>query len=104
MYISITLVKLTDPFYFMCLFALDLILRLRGICNIILCGVTTDVCVHTTMRNANDLGYECLLLEDCCAATDPKNHEASINIVKMQGGVFGSVSTSKKLIEAVTKK
>ena len=56
------------------------------------------------MRNANDLGYECLLLEDCCAATDPKNHEASINIVKMQGGVFGSVSTSKKLIEAVTKK
>jgi len=83
--------------------SLDLVLRTRGVCNIVFAGVTTDVCVHTTMRNANDMGYECLLLEDCCAATDPKNHDAAISMIKKQGGVFGSVSTSAKLIEAVTK-
>jgi nicotinamidase-related amidase len=82
---------------------LDLILRSKGICNIILAGVTTDVCVHTTMRNANDMGYECLLLEDCCAATDPANHQAAVNMVKMQGGVFGSVSSSQQLIAALTR-
>jgi nicotinamidase-related amidase len=81
---------------------LDLILRSRGICNIILAGVTTDVCVHTTMRNANDMGYECLLLEDCCAATDIANHDAAVRMIKMQGGVFGSVSDSTKLIEALS--
>lgn len=81
---------------------LDLILRSKGIVNIILAGVTTDVCVHTTMRNANDMGYECLLLEDCCAATDPLNHDAAISMIKKQGGVFGSVSDSAKLIAALT--
>jgi biuret amidohydrolase len=80
---------------------LDLILRSKGIVNIILAGVTTDVCVHTTMRNANDMGYECLLLEDCCAATDPLNHDAAISMIKKQGGVFGSVSDSTKLIDAL---
>ncbi|KAI2500996.1 isochorismatase-like protein [Fragilaria crotonensis] len=80
---------------------LDLILRSKGIVNIILAGVTTDVCVHTTMRNANDMGYECLLLEDCCAATDPLNHDAAISMIKKQGGVFGSVSDSEKLIAAL---
>lgn len=81
---------------------LDLILRSKGIVNIILAGVTTDVCVHTTMRNANDMGYECLLLEDCCAATDPLNHEAAISMIKKQGGVFGSVSDSANLIAALS--
>lgn len=82
---------------------LDLILRSKGIVNLILAGVTTDVCVHTTMRNANDMGYECLLLEDCCAATDPANHAAALSMITKQGGVFGSVSDSTKLIAGLTK-
>lgn len=82
--------------------SLDLILRSKGIQNIILAGVTTDVCVHTTMRHANDMGYECLLLEDCCAATNPSNHEAAISMIQKQGGVFGSVSTSEQLIAALS--
>ena len=84
--------------------SLDLVLRTKGIRNIILAGVTTDVCVSTTQRNANDMGYECMLLEDCCAATDPANHNATISMIKKQGGVFGAVSNSKALIEALTTK
>lgn len=80
---------------------LDMLMRQRGIENLILTGITTDVCVHTTMREANDRGYECLLLEDCCGATDHNNHLAAIHMIKMQGGVFGSVSDSKKLLEAL---
>ena len=76
-------------------------MRQRGIANIILTGITTDVCVHTTMREANDRGYECLILEDCCGATDPGNHTAAIKMVKMQNGVFGSVSSSAALLETL---
>ena len=80
---------------------LDMVLRQRGIRNIVLAGITTDVCVHTTMREANDRGYECLLLSDCTGATDLGNHLAALKMVKMQGGVFGAVADSRSFIEAL---
>ncbi|MGH2960060.1 MAG: biuret amidohydrolase [Solirubrobacterales bacterium] len=81
---------------------LDLTLRTNKIENLIFTGITTDVCVHTTMREANDMGYECLLLSDCTGATDYGNYEAALKMVKMQGGVFGSVATSEDLLGALS--
>ncbi len=81
---------------------IDLVLRNRGITQLIFTGITTDVCVHTIMREANDVGYECLLLKDCTGATDYGNYLAAVKMVTMQGGVFGAVADSEALLAALT--
>jgi nicotinamidase-related amidase len=80
---------------------LEMVLHTRGIANLILAGITTDVCVHTTMRDANDRGWECLLLSDCTAATDMGNHLAALKMITMQGGVFGVHATSGQLLQGL---
>src|ERR671929_1102810 len=81
---------------------LPLILKNLGITHLIITGITTDVCVHTIMREANDHGYWCTLLKDGTGATDYGNYQAAIKQIKMQGGVFGWVSDSKKFVDGIT--
>ena len=80
---------------------LEFILTKRGIKCLIVAGVTTDICVHSTLRSAIDMGYDCLLLEDCTAASVQANHLAAIDMIKQEGGYLGTVSTSEVFSEAM---
>ena len=80
---------------------LDLILKNGLIRTLIVCGVTTEVCVHTTVREANDRGYECVVLEDCVGSYFPEFQRIGIEMIKAQGGIFGWVSNSKKFLTTV---
>jgi len=77
---------------------LDLMLRNRGIDTLLVCGVTTEVCVNTTVREANDRGYRCIVLSDCCASYFPEFHDMGLRMIKAQGGIFGSVASSGALL------
>ena len=80
---------------------LDAILKHRGIESLLVTGVTTEVCVHTTVREANDRGYECLVVTDCVASYHPKLHEAALTMIAAQGGIFGWLASSGSVIEAL---
>jgi nicotinamidase-related amidase len=80
---------------------LELILRDRGIRTLIVCGVTTEVCVNTSVREANDRGYECVVLEDCVGSYFPEFQKAALAMVKAQGGIFGWVSDSGRALKAL---
>jgi len=77
---------------------LDLVLRNRGIDTLFVCGVTTEVCVNTTVREANDRGYRCVVLSDCCGSYFPEFHDMGLKMIKAQGGIFGSVTSSRALL------
>ena len=81
---------------------LELMLKNRGIDTLLVCGVTTEVCVNTTVREANDRGYRCVVLADGCASYFPEFHEMGLKMIKAQGGIFGWVSDSAAVLEAMT--
>ena len=76
-------------------------LKARGIDTLLVCGVTTEVCVNTTVREANDRGFRCIVLADGCASYFPEFHEMGLNMIKAQGGIFGWVSSSSAVLEAM---
>jgi len=80
---------------------LELMLHNRGIDTLFVCGVTTEVCVNTTVREANDRGVRCIVLSDCCASYFPEFHQAGLAMIKAQGGIFGSVTGSAPLLDAL---
>jgi len=82
---------------------LDSMLRNRGIRQLVVCGVTTEVCVNTTVREANDRGYDCLVLEDCVGSYFPEFQAAALAMIKAQGGIFGWVSDSGRFLAALSK-
>ena len=80
---------------------LDLVLRCNRVTHLVLMGLTTDLCVNSTIREASDRGYECLLLSDCTGATDEANYLAALEMVKMGGGVFGAVASSAAFVKCL---
>jgi nicotinamidase-related amidase len=84
-------------------YATDLhaMLQHRAVKQLVVTGVTTEVCVNTTVREANDRGYECLVLEDCVGSYFPAFQAAGLAMIKAQGGIFGWVGRSSDLIEAI---
>jgi nicotinamidase-related amidase len=82
---------------------LELMLKNRGMDTLFVCGVTTEVCVNTTVREANDRGFRCIVLSDCCASYFPEFHRAGLDMIKAQGGIFGSVSASTAVITALSE-
>jgi nicotinamidase-related amidase len=80
---------------------LELILATRGIENLIVCGVTTEVCVHTTVREGNDRGYRCIVPSDCCASYFPEFHAVGLAMIRAQGGIFGWVTDSERVVHAL---
>ena len=82
---------------------LDAMLHHRRVRQLIVCGVTTEVCVNTTVREANDRGYDCLVLEDCVGSYFPEFQAAALAMVKAQGGIFGWVNDSQRFLEALKK-
>ena len=80
---------------------LELMLKNRSIDTLFVCGVTTEVCVNTTVREANDRGFRCVVISDCCGSYFPEFHAAGLAMIKAQGGIFGSVTASKALLEAL---
>jgi nicotinamidase-related amidase len=85
-------------------FATDLhaILQNRGITQLVVTGVTTEVCVNTTVREANDRGYDCLVVADCCASYFPEFHEVGLRMIQAQGGIFGWVADADDVIAALS--
>jgi nicotinamidase-related amidase len=80
---------------------LDALLRNFGIQHLLVCGVTTEVCINTTVREANDRGYRCVVLADCCASYFPEFHRVGLAMIKAQGAIFGWVSDSKAALAAL---
>ena len=80
---------------------LDLMLRNGGIDTLLVCGVTTEVCVHTTIREANDRGYRCIAVADACASYFPEFHEVGLKMIAAQGGIFGWVAQSADILSAL---
>jgi nicotinamidase-related amidase len=80
---------------------LGLVLQARGIENLLVCGVTTEVCVHTTVREGNDRGYKCAVISDACASYFPEFHATGLRMITAQGGIFGWVTQSDSVIAAI---
>ncbi|KAK5112743.1 hypothetical protein LTR62_003841 [Meristemomyces frigidus] len=81
----------------------DLLLRVKGVRNLVFCGVTTDVCVSTSVREANDRGYECLIVPDGCAASERELHEAAVRTVGTEGGIFGATARLEDVVKGIER-